>query len=369
MTPRIKLMLLIPHLGGGGAERVTALLTHHLDQARFEIDLILFTKDKSAVHPAPAQVRVTRFKVKRVRHAWLRLIRLIRTRQPDVILSGMAHLNFLVLLLKPFLASRTQILVRQNTTASAAAETWLSRLPYRLLYPRADTIICQSEAMANDLALNFALRRVKLTVLANPISLTSPTHSRHQNWPANSSPRLLSVGRLAKEKGLEMLLHALHEIKRRHPQIHLQILGTGPEESMLKRLAHTLNLESAVTFAGHRQNLADFYADATLFVQSSRYEGMPNALLEAAAAGLPLVSTPCSEGVCDLLRNVPGTWLTSAISVKSLAESILAALASLTSQPDAPQRFHHAFLAPFELNTAIAAYAALIERAAIQGRS
>jgi glycosyltransferase involved in cell wall biosynthesis len=366
MTPRIKLMLLIPHLGGGGAERVTFLLTHHLDRARFEIDLILFTKDKSEVEPAPARVRVTRFEVKRVRHAWLQLIRLIRARQPDVILSGMAHLNFLVLLLKPLLPRRTVILVRQNTTASASAKTWLARLPYCHLYRRANTIICQSEAMANDLAVNFRLPRTKLAVLANPVDLNAhPTtaDSHEGNWPPDTWPRLLAVGRLSQEKGLDMLLHALHAVQQRYPQAHLQILGSGPEEEALRQLTRRLNLEAAVTFAGHR-NPTQYYESSTLFVLPSRYEGMPNAMLEAAAAGLPIIATPCSNGVSDLLRNAPGTWLTSSISANSLAETIIASLTELAHPPDTPRRFRHAFLAPFELDTAIAAYATLIEQAA-----
>jgi len=223
--------------------------------------------------------------------------------------------------------------------------------------------------MADDLANNFSLPKSKLAVLANPISISAippAGHWRQQNWPADAWPRLLFVGRLAKEKGLDLLLHALYEIRQQNPRVHLQILGTGSEESTLGQLTQTLELESAVTFAGYRQNLVDFYAGATLFILSSRFEGMPNALLEAAGAGLPLVSTPCSEGVCDLLRNAPGTWLTPAISSESLAKTALAALANLKCQSDTPQRFPHAFLAPFELNTAIAAYAALIEQAALQ---
>jgi glycosyltransferase involved in cell wall biosynthesis len=371
MASRIKLLLLIPHLGGGGAEKVAFQLAHHLDPARFEIHLVLFTKDNSGAQPPPEWVKVTRFHVRRVRHAWLPLISLIRAQRPDVILSGMAHLNFLVLSLKPFLPHRTRIMVRQNTTASSAAKTWLSRFPYHHLYPRADMIICQSEAMANDLATNFSLPKSKLTVLANPISVSAiapSSHSKQENWPADTWPRLLSVGRLAREKGLDLLLHAMAEIKQQHPQIHLQILGTGPEESLLRQLTQSLNLESAVTFGGHRQDLANFYPATTVFVLSSRYEGLPNALLEAAGPGLPLVATPCSEGVCDLLRDAPGTWLTPTISAESLAKTTLAALAYLTQESDIPQRFQHGFLAPFQLNTAIAAYAALIEQAALQGR-
>jgi glycosyltransferase involved in cell wall biosynthesis len=275
----------------------------------------------------------------------------------------MAHLNFLVLLLKPFFSSSMCILVRQNTTASSAAKNWLSRLPYRCLYPRADAILCQSAAMASDLAANFAIPPSRLKVLANPVNVnairaaSAPTSVQSPGaWP-----RLLAVGRLAKEKGMDLLLRALHEVRQQHPQVHLTILGTGPEEASLRRLSRELSLETAVSLPGYSKNPADFYAQSTLFVLPSHYEGMPNALLEAAAAGLPLAATPCSAGLCDLLQNAPGTWLAPAISAESLAKAILAALATLASPP---LRFQHAFLAPFEARTAITAYAALIESSA-----
>jgi glycosyltransferase involved in cell wall biosynthesis len=367
MPQRIKLLLLIPHLGGGGAEKVTSHLARHLDKSRFEIHLCLFTKDKSGSQPIPTWVRVTRFEVRRVRHGWLQLIRLIRAQQPDVILSSMAHLNFLLLILRPFLPSNARILVRQNTTASAVARTWLASLPYRYLYHRADAIVCQSEAMANDLDRNFGLPRSKLKVLANPVHLTSLQTERDsgsQNWPSDATPRLLSIGRLATEKGLDLLLRAVHQIRPQYPHIHLQILGSGPEAAFLAQLTAELGLATAVSFAGYRDDLATFYPHATLFVLPSRHEGMPNALLEAAAAGLPIVATPCAQGVSDLLREAPGAWLAEAISAEALATAILTALADLARRPDARPRFQHAFLSPFATSTAIAAYAALIEQSA-----
>ena len=160
----------------------------------------------------------------------------------------------------------------------------------------------------------------------------------------------------------------MREVRLHHPQVHLTILGAGPEETRLKNLSRELNLETFVSFPGYKENLTDFYAQATLFVQPSRHEGLPNALLEAAAAGLPLVATPSSAGLSNLLQNAPGTWLTQSISAESLAQTILTALAALTSPPrqeqNPPLRFNHAFLAPFETPTAVATYAALIETSA-----
>jgi glycosyltransferase involved in cell wall biosynthesis len=397
MKQRVKLLLAIPHLGGGGAERVIATLARCLDPQRFEIHLALLTEDGPGTGPIPACVTVHRFHASRVRFAWLPLLRLIRAERPDAILSGMAHLSFSLLLLKPFFPRGTAIFVRQNTTASAAATSLLSRLAYRFLYPRASRIICQSQGMADDLAHHFSIAAEKLAVLANPIDVeaiqavqviqaarTAHSGNEPNSTPEShdSAPRLLCVGRLSPEKGVDLLLRALPEVKAVYPNVHLTILGIGRAAKSLHQLSIQLGLENEVTFAGYADPAA-FYATSTLFVLPSRYEGMPNALLEAAAAGLPIVVTPCCTGVTDLLRDtsgaasgtaVSGTWVTPAIDSEALSQTLLAALAELGKSPlgNSPNprpRFDHAFLAPFELRTAVAAYASLLAPLAPTARS
>jgi glycosyltransferase involved in cell wall biosynthesis len=368
MSQRTRILLLIPHLGGGGAERVAAQLAQHLDPKRFDVHLGIITPDRAETPPPPSWVTVHRIGVSRVRQAAFRLPTLIRGIRPDIVLSSMAHLNFLVLLLKPFVPRGTRILVRQNTTTSAANSTWLAQLPYRLLYRCADQVICQSQSMADDLAHNFGIPPEKLAVLLNPTNM--PSNGRHSDtshdplWSADEWPRLLSIGRLSREKGLDLLLTAAVAIRRRHSQLQLVILGAGPEEAALKNLASVLDLEEHVRFAGYAAEPGIYFRGATLFVLPSRYEGMPNALLEAAAAGLPIVATPCCSGVSRLLGNAPGTWLTSAVTSDALSDTILDALATLDHATDEPVRFEHAFVAPYETSTAIDGYEHLLLRVA-----
>ena len=129
---------------------MAAELARHLDPWRFEVHLCVITEDRYGAPLIPRWVQVHRFRRKRVRSAWFQIIWLIRSERPDVVLSGMAHLNFLVLLLRPFLHFHLRILVRQNATASATSPSLLTRLLYRHLYPRAHAVICQSQAMADD---------------------------------------------------------------------------------------------------------------------------------------------------------------------------------------------------------------------------
>ena len=135
------------------------------------------------------------------------------------------------------------------------------------------------------------------------------------------------------EKGFDLLLNALVVVRERFPEAHLILAGAGPEETALKLLCRELGLEKAVCFAGHVDQPYKYFASTTLFVLPSRHEGMPNALLEAAAAGLPLAATPASGGVVDLLRGRPGAWVATEITADALAVTIITALESCSAGP------------------------------------
>jgi glycosyltransferase involved in cell wall biosynthesis len=383
MVQRPKVLLVIPHLGGGGAERVTALLARSLSRQKYELHLCTVTDSSAGGEPPPAGVAVHALGASRVRSGALPLLRLVWRLKPDVILSSMYHLNFLVLLLRPFFPKATRVLVRQNGTVSSALAAegrprnsdLLTGLLYRALYCRADGVICQTKAMAKDLARELGIEGKRLTVLPNPVEIAlirdavirnsratqlAPAQNQHIHqqlqWPG-AGPHLLAVGRLSREKGFDLLLRALAAVRTQFPEVDLLIAGVGPEEARLMAERHALDLDSAARFVGHSARPWEYFPGATLFVLPSRHEGLPNALLEAAAGGVPIVALPASGGVVDLLRNQPGTWLATEISSDALAASLRTALLSL--RPG--ERFAHAFIDEFKIDRATAAYERLID--------
>ena len=355
---RSKILLLIPHLGGGGAERVTTLLARGLSAKKYELHLGVITQSKTVYEGVPSRVSLHALGAPRVRAGAWRLLRLVRQLKPDLILSGMFHLNFLVLLLRPFFPRGTRILVRQNgSVSSARALPWATRWLYRLLYPRADRVICQSQAMAEELARELGVAKQRLAVLPNPVDVEEIRNGVGEQMWTGPGPHLLAVGRLSREKGFDLLLRAMVAVRRDFSEVSLLIAGAGAEEAALKAERHALGLDEAVRFAGDLAQPWSLFPEATLFVLSSRQEGLPNALLEAAAAGLPIVALPASGGVVDLLRDKPGVWLAPEISAEALAASLLAALRAL--RPG--ERFVHSFVEQFQLDRAIPAYQGLID--------
>jgi glycosyltransferase involved in cell wall biosynthesis len=366
--------LLIPHLGGGGAERVIELLARHLPAEKYELHLGLITQAETGVEGLPAGVQLHALNVARVRAGAFRLLRLIRRLKPDLILSGIFHLNFLVLLLRPLLPKGTRILARQNGTVSSMLSfgglPWYTRLLYRRLYRRADRVICQSPSMAEDLARQLGLPEERLTVLPNPIDVAEIRSSIQMNpappvgFDPGPGPHLLAVGRLAREKGFDLLLRAMALVRREYPEASLLIVGSGPEEAALKAECRALGLDGAVRFAGQLADPWPYFQRATLFVLPSRQEGLPSALLEAAAAGLPMVALPASGGVVELVSGQPGVWLAPEVSAEALAASLLAALRTL--RPG--ERFAHSFVEAFRIDCAIQAYESLMDETLEKGR-
>ena len=358
MIRRYTILLLIPHLGGGGAERVIALLARSLSRDRFEVNLGLVTSGRGPTE-LPPWVHVHELNATRVLYGAARVLRLVRKIKPDLILSGMFHLNFVVLLLKPFFPRTTHVLVRQNgmVYSRSPRSSFLERLLYRLTYPLAHAIICQSHAMADEMRQLLGLS-APIKVLRNPVDIQGVRRAaeRPSRQQADPEPHLLAVGRLSWEKGFDLLLKAFAAVKVRYPEADLLILGDGRELGSLESQCIALGLNTSVRFAGHVPEPASWFGPATLLVVPSRSEAFPNVLLEAAAAGLPIVAMPSSPGMNDLIRDQPGTWLAREVSSEALARSIEAALATL--RPG--ERFRHSWLAPFELGNAVEAYEALI---------
>ncbi|MGO9339094.1 MAG: glycosyltransferase [Terracidiphilus sp.] len=363
MEQRTKVLLLIPHLGGGGAEKVFSHLAQNLSRQKYELHLCLAAQIGLSAEIAPPGVTIHLLRASRIRYAAFPLLALVRRIKPHIVISGMFHLNLLVLLLHPFFPRSTHILVRQNGTLSASLDQDnlppYTRLLYQLLYRRADRIICQTPAMATDLANELAIPQSLLSVLPNPLDIDAIRRTLNlssNSWPG-PGPQLLAVGRLSREKGFDLLLESFQSLLESYPTAHLLIAGSGPEEASLNAQSRQLGLQQAVHFAGHVDDPCAYFPGASLFVLSSRHEGMPNALLEAAAGGLPLVAMPSSDGVRDLLCSRPGAWLAASISAPALAASLRQALAFL--QPG--ERFPHPFVETFRIDRAIRAYEDLID--------
>jgi glycosyltransferase involved in cell wall biosynthesis len=184
--------------------------------------------------------------------------------------------------------------------------------------------------MAEDLATVAGIDEGLIAVLPNPLDHENIKAARTAQPRWNSpGPNLLAIGRLSREKGFDLLIEAMKSVSQKFPSARLMILGTGPEEATLKARCSELDLDRFVTFAGYEKMPYSYYPGTTLFVLPSRHEGMPNALLEAFSAGLPLVATPASGGIVELLQDHPQSWIVPEISSAALSTTLVQAIRQL----------------------------------------
>ena len=196
-------------------------------------------------------------------------------------------------------------------------------------------------------------------MLPNPVdfdAIDRVVRQDNRQW-IGQGPHLLAIGRLTREKGFDLLLQAFAEVRANYCTADLTIVGAGIEEARLKAQCRGLGLDACVRFTGPISQPASWFTDANLFVLSSREEGLPNALLEAAAAGVPIVALPASGGIAELLSDRQGVWLAQEITASALTSSLLTALQSLRQE----ERFVHGWVDAFRMDRAIKQYEELID--------
>jgi len=175
----------------------------------------------------------------------------------------------------------------------------------RLTAPLNDVIFANSRAAANDFVRWTRLPDLPVEVVPNGLDidalLAAPyADARQRHCLPNDVPILLTVGRLSFEKDHETLLRSCARLAIRTQRWHLLVVGHGVLETCLRQLVDDLGIQSRVTFTGRVDDPQSYYRAATLFVLSSRIEGLPNALIEAQVFGVAAVTTDCG-GARDIV--------------------------------------------------------------------
>jgi len=320
----VRLLLVISSLGPGGAERVLSTLASSWASRGYQVHLVTLEGAEAGSHYPldPAVIRHGESLMAPASGWWngiqnnlRRVVRLrerIRNIRPDVVLSFMDATSLLVLLAG--IGLNAPIVVSERTDPMTSTLGRARRLLRRVLYPRAAMLVVQTSRARQYFAW---MPDAHVRIIPNGVRIPDEVED-----PIGGL-RFVAMGRLSREKGFDVLLQAFERLHRRHPDVHLVILGEGRDRPSLEQLRETLGLTEVVKMAGVVENPYAVMAGALGFVLSSRREGFPNALLEAMALGLPVIATDCPCGPAEILEAGEDGLLIPPESVSALADAMI----------------------------------------------
>ena len=291
----IKLLLLVPTLDRSGAEKQVALLATHLPKADFSIQVAALTRGGPYARDLseagiPLTVLGKRFKFDPV--AWWRLRGLLRDWQPDILHTWLFAANSYGRLAAGGHAPYP-IVVSERCVDSwkSGWQLWLDRK----LAARTTRLVGNSEAVADFYREN-GVPAGKLAVVHNGIDLRAAANVARAEVRAElgipaENHVVGFIGRLARQKRVKDLIWAFELIRVMHGEVVFVIAGDGPERHRLEHFAHSLGIGERVHFLGHRDDAQRLLPALDVFWLASDFEGLSNSIMEAMAAGIPVVAS------------------------------------------------------------------------------
>jgi glycosyltransferase involved in cell wall biosynthesis len=303
----VRVLVMRPTLGQGGADRVTAILLRHFDRKRFDLTLALLRRDGEFISALPADVPVRELGSRSTWTAWLPAARVIRSLRPDVVLSTSSGMNIVAALASLLSGHHSRLVLSERNTVSHGERTLKRKFVVALkrrLYRGADMVTAVSAGVRADLIGVLGLRRDRTAVVYNPVVEqaleTDSEVTLSEPWLEPGGAFVLSAGRLVAQKDHATLLRAFRLVRDR-TKAHLVILGDGPLRGSLQQISAELGLTEDVHLPGFDKNPFRYMARCSAFVLSSRHEGLANVLIQAMACGAPVVSTDCPFGPSEII--------------------------------------------------------------------
>jgi glycosyltransferase involved in cell wall biosynthesis len=323
----MKVMFLIPHVSGGGGERVLSDLSRGLGD-----DTVLVVFEKKFSYPFNGRLISLDLPIDRTSavrrftgfmQRAFRFRRLLAKESPNVVISFMGEAN----LINALVSHRPLLTVHNHMTAFSgmrgSVESFFVRILNKVLYRRA-TVVAVSQSIKCDLVENFGMSAERVVVIpnaVNPADIAKMVEERAAVPWDLAMPIVITAGRLSPEKGQGYLIRAFAEV-RKTLRCQLAILGAGELESQLKQLSSDLGITHDVHFLGWQPNPFKYISKATVFVSPSLTEGFGLTVLEAMACNVPVIATDCPGGQGEIIGDECGI-LVSPESEIELAAAML----------------------------------------------
>jgi glycosyltransferase involved in cell wall biosynthesis len=333
-TPGADVAILLGRFGTGGVERVACLLQNGFAERGLQTEVLVANRSGPLADQVGKEIRVIEL-ARSIRFAgrslslilsipWL--VRHIRRCPPRILLSPGNHTNLVAAVAHRLAGGETRLVLKITNPIlnerHGAIRRWLRRHCYDWAFGRAAQVLVLSRFAEREIARRWPAAAGRVRFVHNPY--VEPLAAREADPPLplvrTRDPLILSVGRLTAQKNHTMLFRALARLD--HLPWRLVLLGEGPLKDRLRALAEELHIASRVEIAGFVPDPNPFYREAHVLALSSDWEDLPAVVLEALAAGVPVVTTACSGGLIEVMREAGHGRLTEPGNVRAFADAL-----------------------------------------------
>jgi glycosyltransferase involved in cell wall biosynthesis len=340
-----KLVIVLHDLRGGGAEKMMVRLANQIANDGDHVTVVLISEGGQNKPFLSDNVDLIELRCHRTLGAFSPLRKALMQLQPDAILAVLTHINVITFFVCLSLGWLSRFHVSERNTFSLDKSVnrnavmrfayFLAPFIYRVM---PNPVIAVSKGVATDLVQTTSVRSRDTVVAPNPVVtpevLALAEQTPKHPWLINKTQlTIITAGRLAHQKGFDLLINAFSQV-RKSIDCRLIIFGEGELRDALESQISSLQLEHYVSLPGYTDNPIAEMKAADLYVLSSRFEGSPNALVEAMSVGTRVVSFDCPSGARDILENGKIAPLIEYLNTEALAAAITSELSNTTTKPN-----------------------------------
>lgn len=315
-----KICFVMNTMNAGGAERVVSILANGFSEKGYHVT-ILVTSNNDSFYSLNPEINYTKLSLSYISETSGRinkyinriksLIQFLKKEKPDIVITFILNIETII----ACKVAGIKVLVSERNNPRFDPPYLVLRMLRKLVYPLANGFVFQT----NDVRELFGKGiKQKSIVIPNPLN----EHLPKKTNGVERTNTVVSVGRLERQKDHKTLLNAFAIVHRKFPDYELIIYGEGNLRKELEEKIKSLGIEESVRLPGKTEDIYSKIINSKVFVFSSLYEGYPNALIEAMALGIPVVSTRCGYGPSEVIEEGTNGFLVSIGNEKEMAEKI-----------------------------------------------
>src|SRR5687768_13570928 len=336
-----RLAIFFHDFGVGGAERVMLQLARGFIDLGYPVDLVMGRAEGPLLSEVHTRARIINLEAGNPLTMFVRLIQYLRTERPNALLSPFEVTSVIAIIAKRISRVSTRVIIRISVHISKNKRTKWKKIVEKLVlsnvYPLADGIVTVSRGAAQDLSNYTGISPARIRVINNPVISDELLQAaqqpvQHPFFNTDHVPVILGVGRLTEQKDFPTLIRAFDILCKRTPA-QLIILGDGEDRPSLENLIRSTGSQDMVDLFGFELNPFAFMKKASVFVLSSKWEGLPGVLIQALACDCPVVSTDCLSGPSEILQDGQYGHLVPVGDAEAIASAIESVLAGDVRHP------------------------------------